>query len=245
MAADKKILVVDDEASVGRMLRDLLSRSGHGFGAKAVASGPEALEFLSKNACDCVLLDLHMPDMDGFEVLRRLQSDPGLKYMPVIVVTGGEAAEDCEPALALGADDYIAKPFDEAILTAKVKHHIALAENERAGRSAAAPAGVIESGPIRMDGRRRKISVNGGDVPLTDKEFDLLRCLLESSPKTVPWGELHKKIWDMSDKEASSKQSEVLQVTLSRLRVKLGTAEAARIIVHKGAGMRLLPPQEL
>jgi len=142
MKNQKTILAVDDEAAVGRLYRTILSHSdGGGFAVELATGGKEALARISA-AHACMILDLRMPDLSGFEVLREVRARPELRGLPVIVVTGSEDEEDGVRALEMGADDYISKPIRPVdVFFAKVKKHIARAEElklRRAGYSVGA-----------------------------------------------------------------------------------------------------------
>lgn len=122
------ILAVDDDMSARNLYRRIFTEKPEDFAVLLASSGKEALEFLSKKTCDCMVLDLYMPEMSGFEVLEQVRSKPELKNLPIAVVTGSEADEDGRRALMLGADDYIEKPFKIMTFLTKIKNLL-----ERAG----------------------------------------------------------------------------------------------------------------
>jgi len=239
----KTILAVDDDAVTRRFYRNIFSRGDNNFAVKSVSGGNEALGFLAEQSCDCVILDLLMPEMSGLDVLKRVRSNPALREMPVIVVTGSEKEDDGVSALKLGADDYINKPIKVEIFLAKVKKHIKSAESIKSQRdnSSTGDTGVLELGPLKMDRFSRRTYLNGSDLLLSEKEFDVLWCILGKAPEVVRWIDLQTEVWGDSSGEVLTKQSETLQVTLSHLKSKLGPAAAPMIVVQKGVGISLDP----
>lgn len=237
----KTILAVDDDEDVRQLYRRIFSGHAARFSLKTASSGQEALECLSGDPCDCLILDLGMKEVNGFEVLKQVRSNPGFKALPVLVVTGSKIENDGVRSLEMGADDYIVKPFSPAILEAKVERIFQRAADLRrpgAGLNAAVRT-VLEAGPLKIDRVGRKTYVRGKDVYLSDKEFSLLYCICRRAPDLVRWEELHQEVWQYFFNEISVKQSQVLQVTLSRLRLKLGSDIASAITVQRGAGVVL------
>lgn len=140
----KTILAVDDDDAILRLYRRIFSESPGDFIVHLAHDGGEALEFLSKKACDCVVLDLYMPRMNGFEVLRWMRSSPKWKDIPVVIVTGSDKGSDGLHAL-LHADDYITKPFQFEIFVAKIEKLLGRMddpESSRRGRTEPAASGA-------------------------------------------------------------------------------------------------------
>lgn len=117
-----RILIVDDEPEIGRILGFILR--GAGFEVAVVAGGRAALAHLAASATDLVLLDVTMPEIDGFETLRRIREAPATARVPVLMLTANTAAADRTRAQSLGADDFIAKPFDPADVVERVRAHL-------------------------------------------------------------------------------------------------------------------------
>ena len=236
----KTILAVDDDEDIRRFYARIFSEDP-AFAVRLASGGTEALELISGNPFDCVILDLSMPGMDGFYVLEHIRSRPGLMRMPVVVVTGSKKDRDGVRALAMGADDYINKPFSVPIFEAKVRKMLERSSGScvPAPASRARRAGVLEAGPLKMDRLNRRAYVSGSEIHLSEKEFDLLYCLFRKSPGLVRWDTVHREVWRYRFSEISTKQSKVLQVTLCRLKSKLGSGAADMLIVQKGQGLRL------
>jgi DNA-binding response OmpR family regulator len=165
------VLVVEDDPTIADPLLAGLARAG--FTVAHAATGHEAL---AADAADCVLLDLGLPDLDGIEVCRRLRATSDV---PIIVVSARSEELDRVMLLELGADDYVVKPFGTRELIARIR-----AVTRRTGASRDEQPESIDAGPLQIDLRTRRVTVDGTEVELTPKEFDVL-ALLASEPSTV------------------------------------------------------------
>ncbi|MFF7637887.1 response regulator transcription factor [Kitasatospora sp. NPDC008050] len=233
-----RLLLVEDDDRVAAALVAVLSR--HGFQVRHARSGHEALDALVPDGSDpyrVVLLDLGLPDRDGFEVCSRIRAGSGV---PVIMVTARADIRSRIHGLNLGADDYITKPYDMGELLARI-HAVARRFQPGAGTPAsdgpAAPAGPgsLESWGISIDRERRRVSVEGREVPLTRKEFDLLALLAQSPGVVYRREQIFSEVW-RSGWEGNGR---TLEVHIGSLRTKLalpGLVEAVR-----GVGYRLIP----
>src|SRR5215218_1285311 len=175
MNQQPRILVVDDESQIARVLRTGLKT--HGYDVRVASDGVSALETFNDWRPDLVVTDLAMPNLDGLQLCRRLRE---LSQLPIIVLSvRGEEKTKVE-ALDAGADDYVTKPFGMDELLARVR-----AQLRRAPTSAAAepPSAVLEEGDFRIDLEARGVSVRGGEVHLTPKEYDLLVYFLRHAGK--------------------------------------------------------------
>ena len=180
MTATADILVVDDDTKLADMLRSYLSRQG--FSVRHAANGADGLQQLQQHAPDAVLLDLTLPDMDGLDWCQevRVTSD-----VPILMLTARGATTDRVVGLELGADDYLAKPFEPPELVARVK---ALLRRAHVQRHASVDADTlaqhprnqtIQHGPVELDAGARVVRVRGQEVSLTGHQFDLLQVLVE------------------------------------------------------------------
>ncbi|MCX7751083.1 MAG: response regulator transcription factor [Candidatus Bipolaricaulota bacterium] len=164
----KRVLLVDDELWVRKLVRGYLERAG--FAVTTAATGPEALAEFRAHPPDLVLLDLMLPGMDGLEVAREIRRE---SKVPIIMLTARSTEDDRVLGLELGADDYIVKPFSARELEARVRAVLRRAEG------APGEARVIQAAGIRMDLDRREAWVDGKPVELTALEFDLLAFLVQ------------------------------------------------------------------
>ncbi|GAA4541124.1 response regulator transcription factor [Pseudonocardia xishanensis] len=203
-----RVLIVEDEESFADPLAFLLRKEG--FTAAVATTGQEALEEFDRNGADIVLLDLMLPGMSGTDVCKALRTRSAV---PVIMVTARDSEIDKVVGLELGADDYVTKPYSARELIARVR-----AVLRRGGETPEADdAGVLEAGPVRMDVERHVVSVNGADVPLPLKEFDLLEYLLRNAGRVLTRGQLIDRVWG-ADYVGDTK---TLDVHVKRLRAKV------------------------
>ncbi len=223
--AGATVLVVEDE----RDIRDLvvLHLGQAGFRCRTATGGLEALREVRAAAPDLIVLDLMLPGLDGLDVCRRLRGDPATAAIPIVVLTARADEVDRVLGLELGADDYVVKPFSPKELVARVRAVL---------RRARAPAGALTAGTIRLDPARHVVEVDGRPVPLTPREFDLLRALLAAAGRVLSREHLLDRAWGYG--RADEIESRTVDVHVRRLRAKLGP-EGRRIVTVKGVGYRL------
>lgn len=214
------MLVVEDDPGIATQLVRGLERAG--YAADSVSMGAEALR---RPPSDVVLLDLGLPDIDGIDVCRRLRADSDTA---IIVVTARGEEADRVLALDEGADDYLVKPFGLAELLARIR-----AVLRRGHRSGAGGSEVLRHGPLSVDLRTRRVTMNGSDVALTPKEFAILECLITDPGRLISRQEIVERAWD----EHWYGPTKVLDVHLAALRRKLG--EPTLIETVYGHGFRL------
>ncbi len=215
------VLAVEDEPSIGALVRDYLSR--YGYRVLWVTSGEEALTELARREVSLVVLDVSLPGMDGFELCRRIEGK-----VPVIMLTARDEEADRVAGLELGADDYMTKPFSPRELVARVRAVLR--------RGAPAPDGVLELGPLRISTERREAEIDGRAVELTAREFDLLVHLVRNAGRVVGRGELLSEVWGY----LSPGDTRTVEVHVSALRRKLGAPDLIRTV--RGIGYRALAP---
>ena len=216
------VMVVEDEPNIGALIRTYLERAG--YRALWVRSGEEALTELRRHPIRLVVLDIGLPGIDGFEVCRRIGGE-----IPVIMLTARDDEPDRVAGLEVGADDYIAKPFSPRELTARVK-----AVLRRAGRTA--PGGdlhdVLSLGPVVLVRGAREVRVDGEEVELTQREFDLLEYLLRHAGQVVTRDQLLETVWGFR----SPGETRTVEVHVAQLRKKLGHADLIRTV--RGLGYK-------
>jgi len=209
-----RALVVEDDPGIARsMARGL---AGAGYDVQVVATGAQAL---AAAQADVVLLDLGLPDMDGIEVCRSLRQRG---EAAIIVVTARGEEGDRVVALDEGADDYLVKPFGLAELLARI----------RAVLRRIRPSGpaVYIHGPMTVDPRTRRVTVGGGEIALTPKEFDILECLAADPGRVVTRQELLERVWDAN----WYGPTKVLDVHVAALRRKLGVPGLVETVYGRG-----------
>lgn len=221
-----RILVVDDELAIRRLVRGAIERTGES--ADEASTAADGLAFAKRAGCELVLLDLGLPDRDGLELI------PLLKAMgrSVIVLTARDETDEKVAALDLGADDYVVKPFDTDELLARIRVSLRHHANLGAGSDA------VSFGDISFDVVARRVTRSGEDVHLSRKEFALLAELLRHPGRVVTHASLLRNIWG----EAHADDVEYLRVAVRSLRQKLepDPARPSMILNDPGVGYRFL-----
>jgi DNA-binding response OmpR family regulator len=215
-----RVLLVEDEHSIGSMTRGYLERSG--WQVIWVRSGEEALAELGRHRVRIVILDIRLPGIDGFDVARlvRTRSD-----VPILMLTARDEEPDRVAGLELGADDYLTKPFSPRELVARMKAVLRRTD----GRGI---EDVLTLDDVVLDRNAREVSVDGRTVELTTKEFDLLAMLLENPGIVVSRDQLLDQVWGMTYPGGTR----TVDVHVAQLRRKLGKPELIRTV--RGAGYK-------
>jgi two-component system KDP operon response regulator KdpE len=233
MADEKhKILIVDDEPQITRVLKTTLS--SRGYSTRTASDGDDAVQVIKEWPPDLVITDLRMPNMDGLQLCRHLRAK---SQVPIIVLSvRGEERTKVE-ALDAGADDYITKPFSTNELLARVR-----ATLRRATSAPQPDAQVIVIGDFRIDLQAHSVHVSKQEVKLTPKEFDVLAYLARHAGKVVTHRGLLAAVWG----DTSTEQPEYLRVVIGHLRKKLEPDEAAPryIVTEPWIGYRFNPGDE-
>ncbi|WP_189060408.1 response regulator transcription factor [Longimycelium tulufanense] len=221
-----RVLIVEDEESFADPLAFLLRKEG--FTTAIATTGQEALEEFDRNGADIVLLDLMLPGMSGTDVCKQLRQRSAV---PVIMVTARDSEIDKVVGLELGADDYVTKPYSARELVARIR-----AVLRRGGESEDLLPQVLEAGPVRMDVERHVVTVQGREVSLPLKEFDLLEYLLRNVGRVLTRGQLIDRVWG-ADYVGDTK---TLDVHVKRLRSKIEPDPSAprHLVTVRGLGYK-------
>ena len=203
-----RVLVVDDEPQITRVLRTVLSSQG--YQVRTAAEGASALSDFNAWSPELVITDLYMPHMDGVELCRRIRQ---VSTVPIIVLSvKGEEKSKVE-ALDSGADDYVTKPFGMDELMARVRAALRRANGEASSQEVSS----FEAGDFRVDMDARRVHTAGREVRLTPKEFDLFVYMARHPSRVLTHAVLLEAVWG----EASQEQPEYLRVFMGQLRKKL------------------------
>jgi two-component system alkaline phosphatase synthesis response regulator PhoP len=222
----RRILVVDDDREVVRLIRAYLEQAG--FEVLAVHDGETAVHTLRRERPDLLLLDLMLPGRDGWEITRLVRADPTLAHTPIIMLTARVDDTDKIVGLELGADDYVTKPYNPrevvARVRARLRHHEAASQ-------------LLRAGDLEMDVRRREVRAAGQPVELTPTEFALLQVFMEQPGYALTRGELMRRGLGI-DFEGVER---TLDSHIRNLRQKLEPDPANPIYIHTvyGVGYRL------
>ncbi|RZA08378.1 MAG: response regulator transcription factor [Proteobacteria bacterium] len=224
----RRILVIDDEPSVAKLLR--LSLELQNFSVRTEGTGAAGIQAAIEFRPELVVLDLGLPDIDGFEVLNRLRE---WSRVPILVLTVQDSDEDKVRALDGGADDFVTKPFSVPELLARVR--VALRHGHPTG---AAGAPVVNVGPLEIDFAGHLVKMEGREIRLTATEYDLLSVLVKNAGKVVTHRVLLKEIWGPN----ATEHTQYLRVYMGQIRKKLKAAPGAPeiIVTEPGVGYRLL-----
>jgi DNA-binding response OmpR family regulator len=228
-----KVLVVDDAPEVVESVRLGFAVQWREVDVLSAGTGQQALELVERESPDLVLLDVGLPDMDGFKVLEELRF---FSDVPVVMLTARDDMIDKVKGLELGADDYVTKPFNHLELLARVK--AVLRRLDMPPPKSRAPS--FRSGDLEMDFDAQEVRVKGEPVRLTPTEYKLLYHLVRNAGRTLPHGTLLAKVWGREYLD----EVDYLRVYVRRIRDKLGDdPEKPRYIrTERGLGYRFLRP---
>jgi DNA-binding response OmpR family regulator len=217
-----RVLLVDDEERMVAALRR--GMVAEGFVVDSAATGPEGLRMARSGDFDAVVLDVMLPGLSGYEVVRRLRAEDN--WVPVLMLSAKDGEHDQADALDDGADDYLTKPFSFVVLLARLRALLR--------RGVVARPAVLAVGDLRLDPATREVRVAGVPVELTPREFVLLEYLLRQGDRVVSKGELLEHVWDSAAEVAPN----AVEVYVGYVRRKIGSE---RLLTVRGAGYRLVP----
>lgn len=238
METEKKlILVVDDEESIREILSYNLEREG--YDVIEASDGEEALEKIKEEKPDLVLLDVMLPKKDGISVCKEVRYILNILDMPILMISAKGEETDKIVGLEIGADDYITKPFQVREVLARVKANLRKIDTTLTqGNSNEEEPAIITNGGIVIDSKKREVTVDGVEVNLTKKEFDVLKYLGLQPGVVVSREELLKEVWGYGEYVGEVR---TIDVTMARLRDKIekrkGTPEY--LITKRGVGYYL------
>ena len=228
------ILVVEDENAIAAFVQTALEREG--FAVQRARDGQEALALIRTSHPSLILLDLVLPDMDGFEICRRVRAQE--PYVPIIMLTGRSEKVDQIVGLELGADDYITKPFNARELTARMRAVLRLAH-----QSGAAPRrDVLQIGDLTIDRDGRTVTLAGREIEMAPKEFDLLATLAWKRGRVFGREMLLERVWGYD----YVGESRTVDVHIQRLRRKIEPhpARPRYLLTVRGVGYKFAPEDE-
>jgi two-component system phosphate regulon response regulator PhoB len=208
-----RILVVDDEPDITALVAYHLAKEG--YRVATATSGPDALKAAADAAPDLVVLDLMLPGVTGYDVLQELRRRPETRDIGVIMLTARKEEVDRVRGLALGADDYVVKPFSPKELVLRVA-----AVLRRLAGPAVTSGSVLAAGPINVDRGAHRVTMAGSDVDLTATEYKLLVTLAERRGRVQSRGQLLESVWEAHP----GIQTRTVDMHVQRLRAKLGDA---------------------
>jgi len=223
------VLVVEDETSIASFVALYLKNAG--YRVQTAGTGQEALDAVGRERPDLIVLDLMLPDLDGIEVCRRIRRSADI---PILMLTARDEDVDKIIGLEVGADDYLTKPFNPRELVARVKSILRRSVPERREPQAR----EIKHGLLHIDAGRREVRVDGNEVQLAPKEFDLLWELLDHRGLVLTRDQLLERVWGYT----FAGDTRTVDVHVRQLRRKLG--EASPIVTVWGVGYKVAPSRD-
>lgn len=225
-----RVLIIEDELAIAELEKDYLELSD--FEVVIEQNGNKGCERALEEDFDIFVLDLMLPDMDGFEICKRIRE---VKNTPILMVSAKKEDIDKIRGLGLGADDYITKPFSPSELVARVKAHLARYDR-LVGSSQQTQSDLFEIRDIKIDKTARRVWVNGDETTFTTKEFDLLTFLAENPNRVFTKEELFREIWDMES--VGDIATVTVHIKKIREKIEFNTAKPQYIETIWGVGYR-------
>ena len=212
-----KILLAEDEVDLNNVVTRYLKKNG--YSVDSVLDGEEALDYLEYSEYDLVILDIMMPKVDGFEVIKKLR-DKG-NHTSVLMLTARDSADDKVKGLDLGADDYIVKPFDFNELMARIRAVV----RRKYGNS----SNKLVIGDLILDTSEKSVTRAGKQIELTGKEYEVLEYLMQSKNRILSRDQIKEHVWDF-DYEGDSN---IIDVLIKNIRKKIDIEDGKQIIYTK------------
>ena len=226
---NEKILVVDDEKEIADLLDVYLKNDG--YTVYKFYNGTDALACLKKTLPDLAILDVMLPDIDGFHICQKIRES---YYFPVIMLTAKIADTDKIMGLTIGADDYITKPFNPVELLARVRSQ--LRRYLQLGGGTVQPSTLVIGG-IRLDDNAKTVTVDGENAALTPKEYDILRFLMQNAGTVFSPSEIYRRVWD--DVPLNAAGAIAVHIRHLREKIEINPSEPRYLKVIWGQGYKM------
>jgi len=224
-----KILIVEDEPDTIELLDFTLKNAG--FQTDSAISGQETVSKVRQFLPDLILLDIMIPDLNGFDVCKIIRAEPRLAHIPIIMLTACTSPIDRVLGLELGADDYVTKPFSPRELVLRIEKQL---QKNRSDMDHLNPSGIYRCGGLLLDAPKHVVFLDGVCLDLTKTEFNLLTILMKSKDRVLTREQLLQEVWGY---DADSLYTRTVDTHVRRLREKLGAA-ASFITTVRGIGYR-------
>ena len=218
MNAPLRVAVIEDDADIAFTIRVNLEREG--YAVTLYQNGHEGLLAVQQSGFDFLILDLNLPDLDGFTICRELRRHPATSKLPILMLTARTSEADRIMGLELGADDYLVKPFSVRELLARVAAIL------RRAKGTDSDASVYDDGHLRIDGRTLRVYVDGEEVKLAKKELELLWMLVRNRPAVVSRDRILAEVWQV----AEDVETRTVDAHIRNLRKKIGKDRIQTVI---------------
>jgi two-component system, OmpR family, alkaline phosphatase synthesis response regulator PhoP len=216
--SELRVAVIEDDADIAFTIRVNLEREG--YFVTTYQNGHEGLLAVQQGGFDFLILDLNLPDLDGFTICRELRRHPSTAKLPILMLTARTSEADRIMGLELGADDYLAKPFSVRELLARVAAIL------RRAKGSEPDAAVYDDGHLRIDGRTLRVHVEGDEVKLAKKELELLWMLVRNRPAVVSRDRILSEVWQV----AEDVETRTVDAHIRNLRKKIGKDRIQTVI---------------
>lgn len=213
-----RVAVIEDDADLAFTVRVNLEREG--YVVTAFSNGHEGLLAVQQGGFDFLVLDLNLPDLDGFTICRELRRHPATARLPILMLTARTSEADRIMGLELGADDYLTKPFSVRELLARIAAIL------RRAKGTESDAAVYDDGHLRIDGRTMRVYVDGEEVKLAKKELELLWMLVRNRPSVVSRDRILSEVWQV----AEDVETRTVDAHIRNLRKKVGKDRIQTVI---------------
>lgn len=215
---EQRVALIEDDADLAFTIRVNLEREG--YAVSHFGNGQEGLLALQQGAFDFLILDLNLPDLDGFTICRELRRGATTEKIPILMLTARTSEQDRITGLELGADDYLLKPFSVRELLARIAAILRRAKSHDAGGA------VYDDGQLRIDGRTLRVYVGSDEVKLAKKELELLLMLVRNRPAVVSRDRILSEVWQMAD----DVETRTVDAHIRNLRKKIGKERIQTVI---------------
>jgi len=215
---DVRVALIEDDADLAFTIRLNLEREG--YSVTSFANGHEGLLGVQQGGFEFLILDLNLPDLDGFTICRELRRHPATAKLPILMLTARTSEQDRITGLELGADDYLVKPFSVRELLARVAAIL------RRAKGTDTDASVYDDGQLRIDGRTLRVYVSGDEVKLAKKELELLWMLVRNRPAVVSRDRILSEVWQVAD----DVETRTVDAHIRNLRKKIGKDRIKTVI---------------
>ena len=215
---DARVAVIEDDADIAFTVRVNLEREG--YAVTTFTNGHEGLIAVQQGGFDFLVLDLNLPDLDGFTICRELRRNAATATLPILMLTARTSEGDRVLGLELGADDYLSKPFSVRELLARINAIL------RRSKGAGEDSSVYDDGELRIDGRTLRVSVHGEEVKLAKKELELLMMLVRNRPSVVSRDRILTEVWQVAD----DVETRTVDAHIRNLRKKVGKDRITTVI---------------